>query len=246
MTRSDDLSHHAKERLVVNRSAPDDDSSCMFPLCELFTHAEAAKPRAVSAPVREARSSPRLTRYGNVILYPQVERQEPIDKLEEDPTVIAAISNVSGNGLGLVHSDPLPNGTIFEIDWEAGSDSVTLRFEAVHSQRVTPGMYRTGARLLEGTIPSNDRAQRMLPSNASEQSPAKAAALEPETLAGTTPCGFDREIEINLADGHLHLHIHSPGQQNGWGINLRADQFEAALARLRAARQAASPKARAA
>jgi hypothetical protein len=218
----------------------------MFPLCELFTHAEAAKPRAVPAPMREARSSPRLTRYGNVILYPQVERQEPIDPLEEDPTVIAAISNVSGNGLALIHSDPIPNGTIFEIDWEVGNDSIPLRFEAVHSQRITPGMYRTGARLLAGTIPSNEPAQRLLPSDASESSQTKPAALEPETVAGTTPCGFDREIEINLADDELHLHIHSPGQQNGWGINVRADQFEAALARLRAARQAASPKARAA
>ena len=218
----------------------------MFPLCELFTHAQAARPRAVSAPVREVRSSPRVTRYGNVVLYPQVARQEPIDPLDEDPTVIAAISNVSGNGVGLVHSDPLPEGTIFEIDWEAGSNSVTLRFEAVHSRRVTPGMYQTGARLLAGTIPSDDRAQRRLPLEAPKPSPAKAAAVEPEMLAGTTPFGFDRELEINLADGDFQLHIHSPGRQNGWGIHVRADQLEAALARLRAAQQAASPKARAA
>jgi len=125
----------------------------MFPLYELLSHAELTKPRRVAPQAVEARRSARHARCGRLTLFPCVERPEPIDTLEEEPRVVAAISNVSASGVGLLHDEELPTGLQFEVDWESGDERIPLRFEVVHSQPTSAGMYRTGARLVFGELP---------------------------------------------------------------------------------------------
>src|SRR5439155_16247968 len=111
----------AKRKLihsVLNAPAVRDDFDDMFPLYELLSHAELSNPKPVPAAVVEARRAPRMSRYGNLTLYPCVERPEPIDELEEEPRVVASLSNISPRGVGLIHSDELPAGLLFDVQWE--------------------------------------------------------------------------------------------------------------------------------
>lgn len=120
---------------------------------ELLSHAELSQSKPVSSEIVETRRSPRRSRCGNLTLFPQVERAEPVDPLEEDPTVIASISNVSSDGLGMLHCEELPAGLEFDVQWDAGESRIPLRFQIVHSRRTSLGIYRTGARLIEGALP---------------------------------------------------------------------------------------------
>ena len=99
----------------LNDPAGATDSEGMFPLYELLTHAELSKPRSVSADIVEARRTPRYSRCGNLTLFPRVERPEPIDPLEEEPRVLASMSNISTTGLGLIHDGELPEGLEFQF-----------------------------------------------------------------------------------------------------------------------------------
>jgi hypothetical protein len=126
----------------------------MLPMHELLSHAELSQSKLVSSEVVEARRSPRRSRCGNLTLFPRVERAEPVDPLEEDPQVIASISNISSTGLGMLHCDELPAGLEFDVQWDAGECWIPLRFQIVHSRRTSLGIYRTGARLIEGVMPA--------------------------------------------------------------------------------------------
>jgi hypothetical protein len=125
----------------------------MFPLYELLSHAELSNPKPVAAAIVEARRAPRMSRYGNLTLFPCVERPEPIDDLEEEPRVLAALSNMSRSGIGVIHNDEMPTGMLFDVQWETSEASIPLRFEVVHSRPTSAGMYRTGARLICGELP---------------------------------------------------------------------------------------------
>jgi hypothetical protein len=154
----------------------------MFPLYELLSHAELSNPRpAPAAAIVEARRAPRLSRYGNLTLFPCVERPEPIDDLEEEPRVIAALSNMSRSGVGLIHSDEMPAGMLFDVQWETSDASIPLRFEVVHSRATSAGMYRTGARLICGELPElpmPPTTQLALPAPAAEPAVEPAAVVE--------------------------------------------------------------------
>src|SRR5437660_530809 len=120
----------------------------MLPLYELLSHAELSKSKPVPAALAEARRAPRRSRCGNLTLFPRIERELPLDMLEEEePTIIASMSNVSSSGVGLIHSDELSEGMEFDVQWESGEARIPLRFQVVHSQPTVAGMYRTGARL---------------------------------------------------------------------------------------------------
>jgi hypothetical protein len=126
----------------------------------LLTHAELTKRPSSTVDVGEARRAPRRMRYGNLTLFPRVERAEPTsdhDIIDEEPRVIASISNISTTGVGLILSEELPAGLEFDVDWRIGNfgqeASVPLTFEVVHSRPVSAGMYRTGARLIAGLLP---------------------------------------------------------------------------------------------
>jgi hypothetical protein len=128
----------------------------MFPLSALLSHAELTKRKSTGAASVEARRAPRRTRYGNLTLFPRVEQAEPVVASRqpvEPPRVIASISNVSTTGLGLLLSDELPHGLEFDVDWREGEFPVPLRFEVVHSQPMSAGLYRVGARLIVGIMP---------------------------------------------------------------------------------------------
>ena len=132
-----------------------DDLNAMFPLAELLSHAELNKRKSRIESV-EARRAPRRTRYGNLTLFPIVERGEPVaddDGIIEEPRVAASISNVSSTGVGLILSEELPSGLEFDCQWPCGEYPLPLRFEVVHSQPISAGMYRVGARLLAGVLP---------------------------------------------------------------------------------------------
>jgi PilZ domain len=128
----------------------------MFPLTALLSHAELTRRKSTNAEAVEARRAPRRTRYGNLTLFPRVEHPEsmvPQVQYEEDPCVIASISNVSESGVGLILSEELPDGLEFDVEWPQGEYPVPLRFEVVHSRAMSAGMYRVGARLLIGVLP---------------------------------------------------------------------------------------------
>lgn len=120
----------------------------MFPLCQLIAHAELSKSRSLPDEVIESRRCARRAWPASLMLYPQVEREEPTDLTYEEPTVVASLSNVSRSGMGLVHEEPLPPGTVFEVDWEHGDQCLAVALEVVHSRQIAPRMYRTGARVV--------------------------------------------------------------------------------------------------
>ena len=144
----------------------------MFPLSALVAHAELkSKAKAAAAAPADARRAVRITRYGNLTLYPRVERGQSvdvaaayapgesmpadvIDAVWEEPRVIASISNVSATGVGLILSDELPTGLQFDVNWAEGETPGPVRFEVVHTKPLTAGLYRTGARLIAGQLPA--------------------------------------------------------------------------------------------
>ena len=137
-----------------------DDYTGMFPMSALLTHAELTKRKSSTVDVGEARRATRRMRYGNLTLFPRVEHAEPLvdqEIIDEEPRVIASISNVSSTGVGLILSEELPSGLEFDVDWHIGGarggSPVALTFEVVHSRPVSAGMYRTGARLIAGILP---------------------------------------------------------------------------------------------
>jgi len=136
-----------------------DDFTSMFPLYELLSHAELTKPRPVSAQAVEARRSTRHPRHGRVTLFPRVERPEPVDPLEGKPTILAALSNISTDGLGLIHSDEMPEGLEFDMHWEEAGSTRPLRFRVVYSRQTSGGMFRSGAKLVAGVLPAEPAPQ---------------------------------------------------------------------------------------
>ncbi len=144
----------------------------MFPLSALVAHAE-LRTRAKAADdgpgPADARRATRVTRYGNLTLYPRVERglmadaafapgetmsPEIIDAVWEEPRVVATISNVSPSGLGLILAEELPTGLEFDVNWDEGDRPGPVRFEVVHTKPLSAGLYRTGARLIRGELPA--------------------------------------------------------------------------------------------
>ncbi len=147
----------------------------MFPLSALLAHAElktrAQRPSSDDPGGADARRAVRITRYGNLTLFPRVERGEPvdaapayaagesmpadvIDAVWEEPRVVATISNVSTTGVGLICQDELPTGLQFDVNWAEGDRPGPVRFEVVHTKPLSAGMYRTGARLVAGELPA--------------------------------------------------------------------------------------------
>ena len=246
----------------------------MFPLTALLSHAELTRRRSPGVEAVEARRAPRRVRHGNLTLFPRVERAVPVvasNEPVEEPRVIASISNVSSSGVGLILSEELPGGLEFDCEWPQGEFPVPLRFEVVHSQALSAGMYRVGARLIIGVLPeeavptdfvseqqSEDveisepspvefaggvlKFEPTLPQPTDEQAcPSPAGTMrvssahgfdKTETLDGVTTCGWERSISIRRKGDRLWLYVHSPGKNNGWGIFVDADQFEAAFNRV--------------
>jgi hypothetical protein len=129
----------------------------MFPMTALLTHAELSKRKTPNRQSSDARRAVRCTRHGNLTLFPRVERAVPVNKAFEEmetPRVIASISNVSTSGVGLIVNEELPDGLEFDVQWPQPRFAIPLRFEVVHSQAVSGGMYRTGARLVAGVLPA--------------------------------------------------------------------------------------------
>jgi hypothetical protein len=304
----------------------------MFPLYQLVSHADSSRPQRPWERVLDSRRSPRRARFGNLTIYPEPVSHHPSGPVGEEPAVVAALRNVSGTGIAIVHGEPLPAGTVFRAVWSVRDVQIPVRFRVVHSQAVGDGIYRTGARLITDDAATRDDLidAPPLPSEPAaappiapapveyvfaamaslsseeislgpvasetvteiasadateahpgvveaavrdevesaaaarecvmnvEASPATrhSAGLTPapadvtrcpgavqlvkaEHLHGTTPFGFERELDLCQIDGRLWLYIHSPGKRNGWGIYVDPRQLRAALARLDA-----SPDAR--
>jgi hypothetical protein len=151
----------------------------MFPLTALLSHAELNRRNRRPQPTIEsveARRATRRTRYGNLTIFPVVEHGEPMaddDGEFEEPRLAASISNVSTTGVGLILSEELPDGLEFDCQWPEGEFPIPLRFEVVHSQPISAGMYRTGARLIAGVLP-----EEQSPSEFVRQTPAEAPTYE--------------------------------------------------------------------
>lgn len=147
-------------QLFLNFPSDPDDFNGMFPMSALLSHAELTKRKTAGNQPTDARRSRRTTRHGSLSLFPRVERAERIDTLfdatdqpQEPPRVPASISNVSTSGVGLIMHEELPAGLEFDVEWPHAKQMIPLRFEVVHSQPVSAGMYRTGARLVAGVLP---------------------------------------------------------------------------------------------
>jgi hypothetical protein len=129
----------------------------MFPMSALLSHAELTRRKTPSHQASECRRAIRCTRHGNLTLFPRVEHATPMDDSFvaeiDEPRVIASISNVSTTGVGLIVDEELPSGLEFDVAWPQAKFPIPLRFEVVHSQPVSGGMYRTGARLVAGVLP---------------------------------------------------------------------------------------------
>ncbi len=166
-----------------------DDCNGMFPMSALLTHAELTKKRSSVTNVGEARRANRRMRYGNLTLFPRVERAESLvaqSAIEEEPRVIASISNVSSSGVGLIVNEELPAGLEFDVNWQHGEFPVPLTFEVVHSRPVSAGMYRTGARLIAGVLPEEESPTEFvsmeIPGDADEDTVDMSMPLEPAPL----------------------------------------------------------------
>jgi hypothetical protein len=160
----------------------------MFPLSALLAHAELKKRKPTATSVGEARRATRRMRYGNLTLFPRVEHAELVDAKQsavEQPRVFASISNVSTTGVGLILTDELPTGLEFDVEWEHGDALMPLRFEVVHSRPVSAGMYRTGARLIDGVLPEEPLPREV----ASTDIPADqdARAVDEESMIDVAP-----------------------------------------------------------
>jgi hypothetical protein len=187
----------------------------MFPLCELVTHAELARPKSIPDSIMESRRVPRVTRIGSLMLYPLIEREahEPTDPTFEEPTVVASLSNVSHSGLGLVHEEPLPPGTVFEVDWEQGDDCVAVTLQVVHSREIAPRLYRTGARVVsEQGIPveasANDAPVRF------SSRPPTVRVVERAAISDVEPAAPEPTSAVPVSTSRNIMRIDAPGT---WG-----------------------------
>ena len=192
-----------------------DDGTGMFPLSALLAHAE-LKTRARAAEAdpasADARGATRVTRYGNVTLFPRVERPTAADRSSpyapgesmtddaieatwEAPRVVASLSNVSTTGLGLIVNEELPTGLQFDLHWEADAEADAgagpRRFEVVHTKPLQAGMYRTGARLLEGELPAEPVPTPFVRRFEMATDAAEPATPPPMTLA---PAAADSDV----------------------------------------------------
>ena len=163
----------------------------MLPMHELLSHAELSQSKPVSAEVLEVRQSPRRPRCGNLTLFPRVTGMEPLDSLEDEPSIAASLSNISTEGLGLVHCDELPTGLEFDIQWHAGESYVPLRFQVVHSRRTSLGLYRTGARLIAGELPTAPPPIQFAPVNLPTYEPAETSS---QVVIETEPAPTENPI----------------------------------------------------
>ena len=207
----------------------------MFPLSALVAHAELkSRAKQAASAAAEARGAIRITRYGNLTLFPRVERGEPaevtpfevgeampdeiIDAVWEEPRVIASISNVSATGVGLILSDELPAGLQFDCHWDAGAAPVPVRFEVVHTQPMQAGLYRTGARLVAGELPAEPVptpfVRRFALASEAVPEPAVAAVLpEPtpmrlapaDTVDAPLPAGAAPMMMTLVRDGIMQI-----------------------------------------
>jgi hypothetical protein len=166
----------------------------MFPLTALLAHAElktrAKQPATESV---DARRATRITRYGDLTLFPRVERGELVGSTPahhgsagaawEEPRVVATISNVSTTGVGLILNDELPMGLQFDVDWAEGDRPGPVRFEVVHTKPLSAGMYRTGARLVAGQLPAEPVptpfVRRFAESTEADRAPHQSSAMVP-------------------------------------------------------------------
>jgi len=172
--------------LLINPYSDFDDSTSMFPMSALLSHAELTKRKTSNKQAAEGRRAVRFNRHGNLTLFPRVERGQPIERptgrtaeSQEEPTVVASISNVSTTGVGLILSEELPNGLEFDVQWPQSKFPVPLRFEVVHSQQVSAGLYRTGARLVAGVLP----AEPMPLNYINQEQPDETDSNETATIA---------------------------------------------------------------
>ena len=215
---------------VLNVPAVRDDGKGMFPLSALLAHAE-LKTRAKRPPAEpsgaDGRQAVRVTRYGNLTLYPRVERGEPlrksnpfapgesmpdevIDAVWEEPKVVATLSNVSTTGVGLILNDELPAGLQFDVNWAEGDRPGPVRFEVVHTKPLSAGLYRTGARLVAGELPAEPVPTPFvrrfeLASEAVETAPTSAMTLIPAGAPEEPPCD-QRPMPLSLVrDGVMAL-----------------------------------------
>jgi len=140
-----------------------DDGDDMFPLCELVTHVEAAQPKSGWVRVLDSRRSPRRPRFGTLTVYPHDGQPQPPDAHCEEPRAVVSLSNVSGTGIGIVHDQPLPVGSILRTAWRVRELQIPVRFRVVHSQVVARGIYRTGAKLMIDDEPAVQPADEVAP-----------------------------------------------------------------------------------
>jgi hypothetical protein len=182
----------------------------------LLSHAELTRPRSTRAQSAEARRAPRRTRYGNLTLFPRVENalpESPVREAMEEPRVIASISNISTTGLGLILSEELPRGLEFDVDWNEGESPVPLRFEVVHSQPVSAGMYRTGARLIAGELPEPQVPTDFVNMDQSDPEQDATDAVSDKTTSEPAPVEFAGGIlkfEPAVSDSSEDLKIPAP------------------------------------
>lgn len=196
----------------------------MFPLSALLSHAELTARPVPASNVGEARRAPRRMRYGNLTLFPHVERAEPINDqdsmVEEEPRVIASISNVSSSGVGLILSEELPAGLEFDADFQDSEFPHPLRFQVVHSRPVSAGMYRTGARLIAGVIPEEPVPTQFV----SQEMPADC---QEDAIEDAMP---DQPAPLEFAGGVLKFEPETYQSENRPGSPLPPGTFRAANA----------------
>jgi hypothetical protein len=200
------------------------DFTGMFPLSTLLSHAELTTRSSDVTNVGEARRAPRRARYGNLTLFPHVERGEIQDAnvvLDEDePRVIACISNVSATGVGLIVSEELPSGLEFDVDWDHEERPVPLRFEVVHCRPVSAGMYRAGARLIAGILPEEPVPTEFISLEMPEGS-------EPDVVDSALP---DAPASLQFAGGVLKFEPESYRTTRNSTGSVPAGTFEASSA----------------
>lgn len=173
----------------------------MFLFHELLSHAELLKrkPTAVlSHTAADGRRAERRQRCGQVTLYPLVARLNPMNSMEEQPRVAAALTNISTTGVGLVHSEELSTGLEFEIRWDTNGRPTAVRLQVVHCRPMPAGMYRTGARLVAGVLPQEPEL-RVIASPAEE-----VIEVEP-AVAETSDNSIANESHDSIPTHHLRI-----------------------------------------
>jgi hypothetical protein len=188
MCCSQSISHFAfrVQHFPLNPHDVFDDSTGMFPMSALLSHAELTRRKTSNKQAVDARRSRRCTRHGNLTLFPRVEigiaEDSSFDDLTDPPRVIASISNVSTTGVGLILSEELPDGLEFDVEWPESKTREPLRFEVVHSKPVSGGMYRTGARLVAGELPPEPVSSNFV----NQEQPDENASNESMSISSTS------------------------------------------------------------